>query len=32
MGGAAAQVHREVYERLGAHAFGSENDWAALLG
>jgi methanogenic corrinoid protein MtbC1 len=32
VGGAAAEAHREVCERLGARVFGSESDWAALLG
>jgi hypothetical protein len=32
VGGAAARVHEEVCERLGAHLFGSGDDWTRLLG
>jgi DNA-binding transcriptional MerR regulator len=32
MGGAAAQAHHEVCERLGARVFRSAEDWPALLG
>jgi methanogenic corrinoid protein MtbC1 len=32
MGGAAARLHRETCERLGARVFESGDDWARLLG
>jgi DNA-binding transcriptional MerR regulator/methylmalonyl-CoA mutase cobalamin-binding subunit len=32
VGGAAARLHREVGERLGAHVFESGDDWPRLLG
>lgn len=32
VGGAAAQVHQEVCERLGVHLFESGDDWSRLLG
>lgn len=31
VGGAAAQVHRDLCERLGAHVFTGPEDWAKLL-